>query len=55
MAIENIQGVYDHTLLYTWALGPVQNQFFKRLQKEQQKERTKRNSIKTCEKTLSKP
>ena len=48
MAIENIQYVYGHTRLYRRALRPVNNLFSKRLQKEQQKETTKRNSIKTC-------
>ena len=54
MAIENIQNIYDHKRLYMRALRSVINQFFMRLQKEQQIESTKK-SIKTCEKTLSKP
>ena len=36
MTIENIQYVYDHKRLYRRALRPLNNQFFKRLQKEQQ-------------------
>ena len=33
MKIENIQYVYDHTGLYRTELSPLNNQFFKRLQK----------------------
>ena len=53
MTIENIQYVYDHTRLYRRALRPLNNQFFYGYKKNN-KERTK-NSIETCEKTLSKP
>ena len=42
MTIENIQYVYDHTRLYRRVLRPLNNQFFKRLQKEQQRETTKK-------------
>ena len=55
MAIENIQNIKDHTRLYMRALRSVINQFFMRLQKEQQIESTNKKAIKTCEKKLSKP
>ena len=54
MAIENIHYVYDHARFYRKTLRLVKNQFFKQLQKNQQKETTKRSSSRTCEKTLSK-
>ena len=50
MAIENIQQRYEHTLLHRRALRPVFNQFFKRLQKEQQKETTKKIQLKLARK-----
>ena len=43
------------TAKYRMALRPVFIQFLTRLQKEQQIEITNKNSIETCEKTLSKP
>ena len=54
MAIENIQYVYDNIRFYMRALRCVINQFFMRLEKEQQIESTNKNSIETCEKMLSK-
>ena len=54
MAIENIQYDSDHMRLYRRALRPVNNYFLNQLQTNQ-KETTKRNSIKTCKRTLSKP
>ena len=41
MAIENIQCVYDHIRLYSRTAKLVINQFFIRLQEEQQIETTK--------------
>ena len=44
--------------MFMISIGGIKNSqsaIFKWLQKEQQKETTKRNSIKVCEKTLSKP
>ena len=55
IAIENIHDVYDHIRFYKRAVRPVVNQFFMRLQKEQLMQTTNKNSIKLCEKMLSKP
>ena len=48
MAIENIRYVYDHTHLYRKSKRAVNNQFFKRLQKEQ--EENKKNQLKLSRK-----
>ena len=47
MAIENIKYVYDHTRLYRKSKRAVNNQFFKRLQKEQE---NKKNQLKLSRK-----
>ena len=55
ISIEVIQIIYAQRRLYMRRLGPVIIEICMRLQKEQQRETTNKNSIKTCEKTLSKP
>ena len=54
MANENVQYVYDHINFYGRAFGSVINQFFKRLQKEQQIE-TKKIQLKLARKRCRSP